>query len=283
MSAAPKETKRREREDEGDRSKRKRHREERQAELQAVQAAGEEQARKALQEKARKEREANEQWDEICRRATSLRATRLQPGPPPPCPDSWLNTTLPRNHSPSSSSSSSSTAEQPCKRGQRCVSEGSVNNDQDQDFQRQLALVQEEKAEDHKRRSQQACQHRLLVRLLVLLLLLLLCFVLGVLPQHYFPMDVSTEIFPTRAFQMGVSGVHAGVWGVLTEKFHSSKLIKGGGGILREILSSQIRTKSGGACSIGTRKGVSGSGSPRDRNGVENGGRKDATFLRPPW
>ena len=104
------------------------------------------------------------------------------------------------------------------------VSEGNVN-DQDQDFQRQLALVQEEKAEDHKRRSQQACQHRLLVRLLVLLLLLLLCVVLGVLPQHYFPMDVSTEIFPTRTFQMGVSGVHAGVWGVLTEKFHSSKLM----------------------------------------------------------
>ena len=221
MSAAPKETKRREREDEGDRSKRKRHREERQAELQAVQAAGEEQARKALQEKARKEREANEQLDELFRRARML-----QPEPSPaPYPDSWLNTTLPRNHSPSSSSSSSSTAEQPCKRGQRCVSEGSVNNDQDQDFQRQLALVQEEKAEDHKRRSQQACQHRLLVRLLVLLLLLLLCVVLGVLPQHYFPMDVSTEIFPTRAFQMGVSGVHAGVWGVLTEKFHSSKLM----------------------------------------------------------
>ena len=102
------------------------------------------------------------------------------------------------------------------------VSEGNVN-DQDQDFQRQLALVQEEKAEDHKRRSQRACQHRLLLQLLVLLLLL--CFVLGVLPQHYFPMDVSTEIFPTRAFQMGVSGVHAGVWGVLTEKFHSSKLM----------------------------------------------------------
>ena len=103
------------------------------------------------------------------------------------------------------------------------VSEGNVNNDQDQDFQRQLALVQEEKAEDHKRRSQRACQHRLFVQLLVVLLLL--CFVLGVLPQHYFPMDVSTEIFPTRAFQMGVSGVHAGVWGVLTEKFHSSKLM----------------------------------------------------------
>ena len=59
--------------------------------------------------------------------------------------------------------------------------------------------------------------------------------------------------------------------------------IKGGGGILREILSSRIRTKSGGACSIGTGKGVSGSGSPRDRNGIENGGREDATFLRPPW
>ena len=65
---------------------------------------------------------------------------------------------------------------------------------------------------------------------------------------------------------------------------HERKLaLKGGGGILREILSSQIRTKSGGACSIGTRKGVSGSGSPRDRNGVENGGRKDATFLWPPF
>ena len=112
----------------------------------------------------------------------------------------------------------------PPQQGNSRVSEGNVN-DQDQDFQRQLALVQEEKAEDHKRRSQQACQHRLLVRLLVLLLLLLLCVVLGVLPQHYFPMDVSTEIFPTRAFQMGVSGVHAGVWGVLTEKFHSSKLM----------------------------------------------------------
>ena len=62
-----------------------------------------------------------------------------------------------------------------------------------------------------------------------------------------------------------------------------TKARKGAGEILREILSSRIRTKSGGACSIGTRKGVSGSGSPRDRNGVENGGRKDATFLRPPW
>ena len=56
----------------GERSKRKRHREERQA----VQATGEEQARKVLQEKARKEREANEQLDELFRRAT-----RLQPEP----------------------------------------------------------------------------------------------------------------------------------------------------------------------------------------------------------
>ena len=110
----------------------------------------------------------------------------------------------------------------PPQQGNSRISEGNVN-DQDQDFQRQLALVQEEKAEDHKRRSQRACQHRLLVQLLVVLLLL--CFVLGVLPQHYFPMDVSTDIFPTRAFQMRVSGVHAGVWGVLTEKFHSSKLM----------------------------------------------------------
>jgi hypothetical protein len=102
------------------------------------------------------------------------------------------------------------------------VSEGNVN-DQHQDFQRQLALVQEEKAEDHKRWSQQACQHRLLLQLLVLLLLL--CFVLGVLSQHYFPMDVSTDIFPTRSFQVDVSGVHAGVWGVLREKFASSKLM----------------------------------------------------------
>ena len=46
-------------------SKRKRHREEHRAvEHRAVQAAGEEQAQ-ALQEEARKEREANEQLDEL--------------------------------------------------------------------------------------------------------------------------------------------------------------------------------------------------------------------------
>ena len=38
-------------------------------------------------------------------------------------------------------------------------------------------------------------------------------------------MDVSTDIFPTRSFQVDVSGVHAGVWGVLREKFASSKLM----------------------------------------------------------
>ena len=140
----------------------------------------------------------------------------------PQCPDSWLNTTPAVEEEEDDDEEEEEEEEEELN---SLVSEGNVNNDQDQDFQRQLALVQEEKAEDHKRRSQQACQHRLLVRLLVLLLLLLLCFVLGVLPQHYFPMGVSTEIFPTRAFQMGVSGVHAGVWGVLTEKFHSSKLM----------------------------------------------------------
>ena len=151
----------------------------------------------------------------------------LQPKPPPPCPFGWYDPRCAEGEggeravdgtpSEGENATARTTTTMP-------ISEGNVN-DHDQDFQRQLALVQEEKAEDHKRRSQQACQHRLLVRLLVLLLLLLLCVVLGVLPQHYFPMDVSTEIFPTRAFQMGVSGVHAGVWGVLTEKFHSSKLM----------------------------------------------------------
>ena len=41
-------------------------------------------------------------------------------------------------------------------------------------------------------------------------------------------MDVSTDIFPTRSFQVdvsGVHGVHAGVWGVLRENFASSKLM----------------------------------------------------------
>merc|ERR550537_868811 len=65
------------------------------------------------------------------------------------------------------------------------------------------------------------------------------------------------------------------------EELHNPSMkVQGAGGILMKILSSRIRTKSGGACSIGTRKGQ-GSGSPRDRNGLENGGRKDATFLRP--
>ena len=89
----------------------------------------------------------------------------------------------------------------PPQQGNSRVSEGNVN-DKDRDFQRQVTLVQKMGAEDHKGRSQRACQHRLLLQLLVLLLLL--CFVLGVLSQHYFPMDVSTDIFPTRAFRRWV-------------------------------------------------------------------------------
>ena len=88
----------------------------------------------------------------------------------------------------------------PPQQGNSRVNEGNVN-DQDQDFQRQLTLAQEERAKDHKRRSQRACQHRLLLQLLVLLLLL--CFVLGVLPQHYFPMGVSTDIFPNARLSGG--------------------------------------------------------------------------------
>ena len=146
------------------------------------------------------------------------------PPPPPPPPQDPPQDPPPQDPPPPQQRNIRVDPPPPQQRNSR-VSEGNVN-DQDQDFQRQLALVQEEKAEDHKRRSQRACQHRLLLQLLVLLLLL--CFVLGVLSQHYFPMDVSTDIFPTRSFQVdvsGVHGVHAGVWGVLREKFASSKLM----------------------------------------------------------
>ena len=237
MSAALKETKRKEREGEGERSKRKRHREERQA----VQAAGEEQARKALQEKARKEREANEQLDELFRRARMP-----QPEPSPQCPDSWLNTTPPRHHSssPSSISPSSSTGKSrvsECNvKKEHAANLGNVKKERAAKLQVALVNVKEERAKDcveYKRRSQRACQHRLLLQLLVLLLLL--CFVLGVLPQHYFPMDISTDIFPTRAFQVGIARAHAGVWGVLTEKIHSSKLMG-----LYERLWSRARCRS---------------------------------------
>ena len=92
-----------------------------------------------------------------------------------------------------------------------------------------------------------------------------------------------------KRFELEYSAEDFGVmdWGVMRAATpmgcYNCVRLKGAGEILREILSSRIRTKSGGACSIGTGKGVSGSGSPRDRNGVENGGREDATFLRPPW
>ena len=149
---------------------------------------------------------------------------------PPPCPLSWHNSQASRHPPPPPPPPQDPPPQDPPPPQQRNirvdpplpqqrnirVSEGNVN-DQHQDFHRQLALVHEEKAEEHKRRSQRACQHRLLLQRLVLLLLL--CFVLGVLSQHYFPMDVSTDIFPTRSFQVDVSGVHdlvhAGVWGVL--------------------------------------------------------------------
>jgi len=52
---------------------------------------------------------------------------------------------------------------------------------------------------------------------------------------------------------------------------------------LTKIQPAGIRTKSGGARSIEAGKGPAGSGLSLGVAGVENGGRKDATFLRPPW
>ena len=61
---------------------------------------------------------------------------------------------------------------------------------------------------------------------------------------------------------------------------------RGGGTDLTKIQPAGIRTKSGGARSIEAGKGPAGSGLSLGVVGVENGGRKDATFLRvlrPPW
>ena len=58
---------------------------------------------------------------------------------------------------------------------------------------------------------------------------------------------------------------------------------KGAGADLTKIQPAGIRTKSGGARSIEGGKGPAGSGLSLGVAGVENGGRKDATFLRPPW
>ena len=58
---------------------------------------------------------------------------------------------------------------------------------------------------------------------------------------------------------------------------------RGGGADLTKIQPAGIRTKSGGARSIEGGKGPAGSGLSLGVAGVENGGRKDATFLRPPW
>ena len=63
----------------------------------------------------------------------------------------------------------------------------------------------------------------------------------------------------------------------------SQKSSRGGGADLTKIQPAGIRTKSGGARSIEAGKGPAGSGLSLGVAGVENGGRKDATFLRPPW
>ena len=54
---------------------------------------------------------------------------------------------------------------------------------------------------------------------------------------------------------------------------------RGGGADLTKIQPAGIRTKSGGARSIEDGKGPAGSGLSLGVAGVENGGRKDATFL----
>ena len=59
--------------------------------------------------------------------------------------------------------------------------------------------------------------------------------------------------------------------------------LRGAGADLTKIQPAGIRTKSGGARSIEGGKGPAGSGLSLGVAGVENGGRKDATFLRPPW
>ena len=70
-----------------------------------------------------------------------------------------------------------------------------------------------------------------------------------------------------------------GVWKVGV----TGTLNRGGGADLTKIQPAGIRTKSGGARSIEGGKGPAGSGLSLGVAGVENGGRKDATFLRPPW
>ena len=80
------------------------------------------------------------------------------------------------------------------------------------------------------------------------------------------------------------------VWNCLHKKAshcgvvsRSAKWGKGAGADLTKIQPAGIRTKSGGARSIEDGKGPAGSGLSLGVAGVENGGRKDATFLRPPW
>ena len=76
-------------------------------------------------------------------------------------------------------------------------------------------------------------------------------------------------------------GEHQGVFQEYSAGGASSR--RGGGADLTKIQPAGIRTKSGGARSIEGGKGPAGSGLSLGVAGVENGGRKDATFLRPPW
>ena len=74
-----------------------------------------------------------------------------------------------------------------------------------------------------------------------------------------------------------------GAFVVLKSFLLTRRPIKGAGADLTKIQPAGIRTKSGGARSIEDGKGPAGSGLSLGVAGVENGGRKDATFLRPPW
>ena len=58
---------------------------------------------------------------------------------------------------------------------------------------------------------------------------------------------------------------------------------RGGGANLAKIQPAGMRAKSGRALSIGAGKGPAGLGLSYGVAEVENGGRLDATFSRPPW
>ena len=74
-----------------------------------------------------------------------------------------------------------------------------------------------------------------------------------------------------------------GLWGFLLigDRGGGARDRRGGGADLTKIHPAGIRTKSGGVPSIEGGKGPAGSGLSLDVAGVEDGGRKDATFLFP--